>query len=108
MSFAKSQKSGRKKYKERSQPTERAQLGILEKRADYRVRAKNANEKRDQLRQLHLKALDRNPDEFHFKMMRTKLIVFSLPNWRTEFTSRRKTSPLCTQTTNDWPWTLRT
>jgi len=60
-------------HKERSQPTARANLGILEKKKDYRLRSKDYHRKKDALRNLKTKAAMRNPDEFYFGMNNSKL-----------------------------------
>uniref|UniRef100_A0A0M3HMQ6 U3 small nucleolar RNA-associated protein 11 n=1 Tax=Ascaris lumbricoides TaxID=6252 RepID=A0A0M3HMQ6_ASCLU len=54
-------------------PEARAHLGHLEKRKDYLQRAKDYNEKKEKLRKLKRAALNRNPDEFHFHMVRSHL-----------------------------------
>ncbi|VDM27597.1 unnamed protein product [Toxocara canis] len=54
-------------------PEARAHLGHLEKRKDYLQRAKDYNEKKEKLRKLKREALDRNPDEFHFHMVRSRI-----------------------------------
>mmetsp|Transcript_23030 Transcript_23030/g.32444 ORF Transcript_23030/g.32444 Transcript_23030/m.32444 type:complete len:304 (+) Transcript_23030:132-1043(+) len=55
-------------HKERSQPTRRAHLGILEKKKDYRIRAQDFHRKENALANLRNKAAERNPDEFYFGM----------------------------------------
>ena len=55
-------------HKERSQPTNRQHLGILEKKSDYKVRAKDYHHKQNVLTNLRTKASMRNPDEFYFGM----------------------------------------
>jgi len=49
-------------------------LGQLEKRQDYKLRAADANEKKEALKILRQKALERNPDEFHHKMINSRLV----------------------------------
>ena len=62
----------RKTHKERSQPGERKRLGLLEKHKDYVLRAQDYNKKQEHLKKLRLKAAFRNPDEFYFKMVKSK------------------------------------
>ncbi|KAI3991903.1 hypothetical protein MKX01_012848 [Papaver californicum] len=64
----------RKAHKERSQPQSRKKFGLLEKHKDYQVRAKAYHVKEDILRKLREKAAFKNPDEFYFKMIRTKTV----------------------------------
>lgn len=55
-------------HKERAQPASRKKFGLLEKHKDYVERAKDYKKKQSHLTKLRRKALDRNPDEFYFKM----------------------------------------
>lgn len=55
-------------HKERAQPASRKKFGLLEKHKDYVERAKDYKKKQSHLTKLRKKALDRNPDEFYFKM----------------------------------------
>jgi U3 small nucleolar RNA-associated protein 11 len=55
-------------HKERAQPRHRQHLGILEKKKDYRVRARDYHRKEDAIALLREKASMRNPDEFYFGM----------------------------------------
>ncbi|CAL5351668.1 unnamed protein product [Camellia sinensis] len=64
----------RRAHKERSQPQSRKKYGLLEKHKDYVVRAKAFHKKEDALRKLKEKAAFRNPDEFYFKMIKTKTV----------------------------------
>ncbi|KAM8976767.1 putative U3 small nucleolar RNA-associated protein 11 [Pelodytes ibericus] len=72
-SFKKALKSRQKDHKERSQLGFRKNLGLLEKKKDYKLRADDFRKKRNTLNALRKKALDKNPDEFYFKMTSTKL-----------------------------------
>jgi len=60
-------------HKERSQPKNRAHLGILEKKKDYKVRAVDYHKKQDVLTSLRRKAASRNPDEFYFGMNKSEI-----------------------------------
>ncbi|KAL2343738.1 hypothetical protein Fmac_005023 [Flemingia macrophylla] len=64
----------RRAHKERAQPSSRKKFGLLEKHKDYVQRAKAFHKKEDTLRRLREKAANRNPDEFYFKMVRTKTV----------------------------------
>lgn len=63
----------RRNHKERAQPLEREKWGLLEKRKDYKLRATDHRQKKAKLKILSEKARDRNPDEFSFKMMSSKV-----------------------------------
>lgn len=63
----------RRNHKERAQPAEREKWGLLEKRKDYKLRAADHRSKKAKLKILSQKARDRNPDEFSFKMMSSKV-----------------------------------
>lgn len=62
----------RKTHKERAQPSGRKYLGLLEKKKDYRLRAKDFERKKKRLAELREKAELRNEDEFYFGMHRQK------------------------------------
>ncbi|THV07601.1 small-subunit processome [Dendrothele bispora CBS 962.96] len=62
----------RRNHKERSQLSNRARLGILEKHKDYVKRAQDYHSKQDRLTRLKQKASERNKDEFYFSMKREK------------------------------------
>ncbi len=55
MSLNKAAKSSARTYRERHQPGDRGHLGLLEKRKDYRLRAKDYNEKKEILKHLRQK-----------------------------------------------------
>lgn len=73
MSFVKAQKARQKPHRERAQPSERESLGFLEKKKDYKKRAKNYHNKEKQLKALRKKVQAKNPDEFYFKMIHKKV-----------------------------------
>jgi len=52
----------KRKYRERAQPEARAHLGLLEKKQDYKKRAKNYHLKEDMINKLKLKANLKNED----------------------------------------------
>ncbi|URD99298.1 U3 small nucleolar RNA-associated protein [Musa troglodytarum] len=64
----------RRTHKERAQPHERKKFGLLEKHKDYVLRARAFHQKEDTLRRLREKAASRNPDEFYFKMVNTRMV----------------------------------
>lgn len=71
--FRKAAKTRQREHRERSQPGFRKRLGLLEKKKDYKLRANDYHKKQDFLRALRKKALEKNPDEFYYKMTRAKL-----------------------------------
>jgi len=64
----------RKTHKERSQPQSRAKFGLLEKKKDYVVRAKDFHRKEDRLSAMSRRVENRNPDEFYFGMNKSKVV----------------------------------
>lgn len=58
----------RRVHKERAQPEKRAKLGLLEKKSDYKERAKAWHRHENIMQKLQRQAALRNPDEFNFKM----------------------------------------
>lgn len=61
----------RRAHRERSQPSRRvARHGLLEKKKDYKLRARDASRKRRRVQLLKEKAAFRNPDEFYHAMAR--------------------------------------
>uniref|UniRef100_H2TFX3 U3 small nucleolar RNA-associated protein 11 n=2 Tax=Takifugu rubripes TaxID=31033 RepID=H2TFX3_TAKRU len=72
-SFRKALKSQQRNHHERSQPGFRKNLGLLEKKKDYKLRADDYHKKQNTLAALRKKALDKNPDEFYFNMISSQL-----------------------------------
>lgn len=64
----------RKAHRERAQPHSRRKFGLLEKHKDYVERARSFQRKEQTLQKLKEKAANRNPDEFYFKMIKSKTV----------------------------------
>ncbi|KAI8330671.1 small-subunit processome [Choanephora cucurbitarum] len=62
----------RRNHKERGQIAGRERFGLLEKKKDYLLRAKDFHQKQNKLKAMREKALFRNPDEFYFKMINSQ------------------------------------
>lgn len=65
-------KGHQKTHRERGQVEGRKHLGLLEKHKDYLVRAKDFHRKERTIKTLKKKALEKNPDEFYFQMIKSK------------------------------------
>jgi len=62
----------RRSHKERSQPGSRRKYGLLEKKKDYILRARDFHKKESAIKVLRRKAEEKNPDEFYFAMEKAK------------------------------------
>eukprot|EP01112_Ceratiomyxa_fruticulosa_P022519 TRINITY_DN8273_c0_g1_i1.p1 TRINITY_DN8273_c0_g1~~TRINITY_DN8273_c0_g1_i1.p1 ORF type:complete len:252 (+),score=47.32 TRINITY_DN8273_c0_g1_i1:150-905(+) len=63
----------RKVHRERPQPADRKHLGFMQRKSDYKIRAKNRNERKQKIKALKQQAAFRNPDEFYHKMIRSNV-----------------------------------
>ena len=61
-------------HKERPQPLARKRFGLLEKHSDYVKRARDFHHKQDRLKALRIRAQYKNPDEFYFGMINSRII----------------------------------
>ena len=74
MGFDKAHKMAQRLHRERRQPEHRKKLGYLEKKQDYKKRALDHHTKAERIKKLKAKALERNPNEFHFHMINSRLV----------------------------------
>ncbi|KAH8741926.1 hypothetical protein FG386_003121 [Cryptosporidium ryanae] len=63
----------RRVHLERATPASRLKFGILERKKDYKLRAIRYHEKENLFKSLSEKARTRNPDEFDFNMVNSRM-----------------------------------
>lgn len=78
-------------HRERAQPLARARFGLLEKHKDYKERARSFADKKSRLQTLQREAHQRNPDEFYFGMISSKITETGIHR------SKRSTKPKNTE-----------
>ena len=64
----------KRKFRERSQLERRKKTGFLEKKQDYKQRADDFHHKEKRYKKLKEEARLKNPEEFYFKMEKSKVI----------------------------------
>lgn len=74
MGFNKAHKMAQRLHRERRQPEHRKKFGYLEKKQDYKKRALDHQLKAKAIKKLKNKALDKNPNEFHFHMLNSRIV----------------------------------
>lgn len=74
MGFNKAHKMAQRLHRERRQPEHRKKFGYLEKKADYKKRAQDHHAKAERIKKLKNKAQQRNPNEFNFHMINSRLV----------------------------------
>lgn len=62
-----------REHRERAQPANRTRLGLLEKKKDYILRARDFQSKKKRLQSMKVKAAYKNPDEFYFGMVKSRV-----------------------------------
>jgi U3 small nucleolar RNA-associated protein 11 len=65
----------KRKYRERSQLESRKKLGLFEKKQDYKIRAEDYHKKEKRYKKIKEEIRSKNPDEFYFKMVNSKILV---------------------------------